>query len=662
VLKIPRDSTLKRLEEKALAFTILKTLRLPRTLEFIHGSALYGVSNVSMTSGSQFGFDGLFVFDALTVNIICNFDTSAFVKIASHFGGFGDSSFYRSKTVRGLVFDTDCRVRTFEKACFAKSMIQSLRIPRFVELLGERCFYSCISLAEVTFEMPSRVKRIEAEALAQSAVKSICIPQSVVYIHGSAVRSLEMVMIEGGNRTLRARGHWIVGADRKSLIAQLGQVDIAVIPQPIEVIGPGCFEGRNALLSMKFRGVKFLRTIDERAFARSSLAEMAIPPDIEVIGSSAFEGCQWLKKVTFGEKAKLYHIGAYGFWGTAVSEFCLPASITAPESHCLPTDCHITMASSEEVPEFIEWRRSYLADPDSVMSRVLDSDLTNVSEILFHIEDYERGVLIGSGAFAHVYKYVHKRTHVEVAVKTLFNFSLQNEQARLQFIREVAILRGLEHRCVVPLVGVCLPTANDSPLIAMLYMPGGSLESAMRDTPSKLTPTARAIIAAGIVLAMIYIHAQNIMHRDLTPATILLDAAGRPLIADFGLSTAQDSESNAGGVGSPFYMAPECFDDDAPPTTKVDVYAFAILLFELVTGQKAFNIGQGGYLKHVTNIARRVRPKFPSSVSPAMRDLMSRGWAHDAAERLSFPEVFECLTRIDLRLWRAFKSEKFIAS
>jgi serine/threonine protein kinase len=236
---------------------------------------------------------------------------------------------------------------------------------------------------------------------------------------------------------------------------------------------------------------------------------------------------------------------------------------------------------------------------------------------------------------------------VEVAVKSLFlSFSRKDERARLQFIREVAILRGLEHRCVVPLVGVSLPTINEPPLIAMSYMPGGSLESALRERPSQLTPTARAIIATGIVLAMIYIHAQNIMHRDLKPANILLDSAGRPLIADFGLSIAQDSEENTGDAGSPFYMAPECYDDEGVLTTKVDVYAFAVLLFELVTGQRAFNIGPGGNYKHVINLARGVRPKFPSSVSVAMQDLISRAWAHDPAERLSFPDVFERLTRM----------------
>jgi serine/threonine protein kinase len=434
------------------------------------------------------------------------------------------------------------------------------------------------------------------------------------------------------------------------LIAQIGRIDVATIASQVEAIGPGCFEGRPALLSVVFASESCLWSIDERAFARCPITSIDFPGDLETIGPSAFQWCNWLKRVTFRGRPRLYSIGAYAFWDAALTEIALPESITNLGAHCLPTNCDISLSSSLDIPELTAWNSASLANPDTTMTRNLHVDFHNLSEILFRLEDYELVRPLGAGGYAEVKLYVHKRTGVEVAVKLLKFFSPQDDRASTSFIREVAILRELEHPCVIQLKGVSLSNVKDLPLIAMAYVSGGSLDIALRDKPQWFTPTAKAIIIARIVLEMIYVHAQNVLHRDLKPVNILLDEAGSPRIGDFGISKFQDVESGmtAGVVGTLYYIAPECFDDEYPFTNKVDVYArvrhpvyaFAIMLYEVVTGRLAFDIKAQHNWKHIANLQKGHRPAKPATMSPKMCELLDDAWKQQPQERISFAEVF----------------------
>jgi serine/threonine protein kinase len=100
--------------------------------------------------------------------------------------------------------------------------------------------------------------------------------------------------------------------------------------------------------------------------------------------------------------------------------------------------------------------------------------------------------------------------------------------------------------------------------------------------------TSVAIIICGIVLGMRFIHSRRVIHRYLKPANILIDAWGLAKIGDLGSAQFLDARATqTTGVGTRRYMAPE-MHKDAHNTTAIDVFAFVLILYELLVGEMAF--------------------------------------------------------------------------
>jgi hypothetical protein len=642
ILTIPRDSSLRRIEAKAFSFTLLQSVAIPRQIDFIDGSALHTLLGVATSLGGRvYSYDGTYLFEGDTLTIVRSFNSAPAIELPSLFLALGDCSFYRCQTIRTLTWAPDCDVRIFGRACLAKSTIEEIIVPRSVAALGERCFYGCFSLSDITFEQPSCLGRIDAEAFARSGLKTIAIPGNVTLLDGSAVQCIDSVIIGPDNRTLITQDRYIFTADRATIVAQLGLIDVVTVPPRAHVIGPGCFEGRVALLRVEFHPSSSLRVIGDRAFARSGLSDISIPNTVEDIGNSAFMNCAWLKSVTFSSDGRLYRIGAFAFWETAVSEIALPKSIIHLKSHCFPAECNVIVPN---IDAFKQWRAAYLSDLDSVMTRDASSDFGNIADVFFQAKDYLTKREIGRGTGGRVLECVHRQTGEVLAVKRLSNFYPNDDRERLQFLREVEILRRLDHPCLVPLKGVAIQGGDEPPLIAMEYLGGGTLADAIRDRPEWFTPTAKAIITTGIVLGMIHVHSQRILHRDLKPCNILLDADRRPHIGDFGISEFQDFLRRSDGSGTPSYMAPECFEPDAAITGKVDVYAFSLILYEILTGCAPFQGSVGNIVKHIRAITRGVRPELRSDMAEPVRALLNDTWATSPDDRPSFAAVFERLT------------------
>ena len=224
------------------------------------------------------------------------------------------------------------------------------------------------------------------------------------------------------------------------------------------------------------------------------------------------------------------------------------------------------------------------------------------------------------------------------------------------FEREISNLIALNHPCVVTLSGYVLPCSLTKHRFAVFteYVPGGSLSDALCSPGSGcpwFNSTARATIVVGLVHCMKYVHSLGIIHRDLKPSNVLLDEAHRPLVCDFGSSRALSSDLTL--TQSPqltlYYAAPEFSDEDVAYNSKVDVYSFGVMLYEIVTGQLA--------LRHLNQcqlmpfILRGKRPEIPDKVLPFTRSLIKRCWSGDPSERPSFSDIYSELVEHHFRIF-----------
>jgi serine/threonine protein kinase len=257
--------------------------------------------------------------------------------------------------------------------------------------------------------------------------------------------------------------------------------------------------------------------------------------------------------------------------------------------------------------------------------------------------------VLGEGSFGTVTLVSDPSTGSEIALKT-FNAKPGQDLSDV-FFRELQSLVELAHPCVLQIVGYSLLTHSRPAQIGTKFAANGSLRDALDKVPRPafLDETGIAIVAIGIVVGMQFIHSRGVLHRDLKPANILLDEHGYPQIGDLGSSRFGDMGlTMTAQVGTPLYMAPETYDD-SDYTTAVDVYSFALMLYELVVGAPAFppTISRNAlYRKVVTG----ERPKLPANLCDEVKETITLNWAVSPAGRDSFEEVFDRLAAINFKV------------
>ncbi|KAJ1273247.1 hypothetical protein BS78_06G264900 [Paspalum vaginatum] len=201
---------------------------------------------------------------------------------------------------------------------------------------------------------------------------------------------------------------------------------------------------------------------------------------------------------------------------------------------------------------------------------------------------------VGSGGFGVVYK-GRFPNGATVAVKVL-NSTL-GKRAEEQFMAEVGTIGRTYHINLVRLYGFCF----DATVKALVYeyMENGSLDGYLFDPPPERKVAFDKLheIAVGTAKALRYLHeecAQRIIHYDIKPENVLLDAGLAPKVSDFGLARLCDREDThltiPGARGTPGYAAPELWMP-LPVTHKCDVYSYGMLLFEVLGRRRNLELG-----------------------------------------------------------------------
>ena len=183
-----------------------------------------------------------------------------------------------------------------------------------------------------------------------------------------------------------------------------------------------------------------------------------------------------------------------------------------------------------------------------------------------------------------------------------------------RFRREAEAAASLDHPCIVPIYEV--GERDGSCYFSMKFVEGGQLDEVVRRTPMSIQRAAELI--AKVARTVHYAHEHGILHRDIKPGNILLDAKGEPHLTDFGLARLMETESTVTRtrevMGTPSYMAPE---QAAGETTKLskatDVYGLGAVLYQLLTGHPPF---AGGTSYETIRLLLDTEPRQPRLLNP----------------------------------------------
>jgi len=191
--------------------------------------------------------------------------------------------------------------------------------------------------------------------------------------------------------------------------------------------------------------------------------------------------------------------------------------------------------------------------------------------------------IIGQGGWSMIYKGIHGKLHLPVAIKMLkHNMAMDNEFLE-KFRNEAKIIARLNHTNIIKVFDI--EELYRTVFIIMEYLEGTPLDDLLEHMP-KLSLSSILDIILQVCYGLDYAHKQGIVHQDIKPANIFIQPDGRVKIVDFGLAC-PPGNIDFNLPGTIFYMSPEQIQGN-PVDERTDIYALGITAYEMITGQRPF--------------------------------------------------------------------------
>src|SRR5258708_2606116 len=225
---------------------------------------------------------------------------------------------------------------------------------------------------------------------------------------------------------------------------------------------------------------------------------------------------------------------------------------------------------------------------------------------------YRVVALAGRGGMGEVYRAEDLKLSQIVAIKFLPASLSHDAQALARFHSEVRVARQVSHPNVCRVFDI--GDADGVPFLTMEYVDGEDLASLVRRI-GRLSSDKAIEIARQVCAGLYAAHERGVIHRDLKPANLMLDGAGKIRITDFGLAAiAAALDGTDIKAGTPAYMAPEQLEGKEV-TIKSDLYSLGLVLYEILTGKRAFNATT------LPELIKQRESAAPTNPSALVRDL-----------------------------------------
>jgi serine/threonine protein kinase len=257
---------------------------------------------------------------------------------------------------------------------------------------------------------------------------------------------------------------------------------------------------------------------------------------------------------------------------------------------------------------------------------------------------------LGEGSMGAVFRCRHRLSpHLSAAVKVLKPSVLADARAR--FLREAGAMARLDHPAIVRLSDVGEAPERGLLYLVMELVEGETLSARLRRGP--LSRAEARDLFTQLADGLAHAHRQGVFHRDIKPGNVMLCADGGVRLLDFGVALEQDSTrltTDDTVPGTLSFMPPELFQGEAIDYGRMDVYALGLMLFEALSGQRAFDDATD--LPSGPRLARMIAMKLqqgafdPGAQLPAdLRALVRHAAAPASADRLADMDRFAAALR-----------------
>jgi serine/threonine protein kinase len=288
--------------------------------------------------------------------------------------------------------------------------------------------------------------------------------------------------------------------------------------------------------------------------------------------------------------------------------------------------------------------------PDPLASAADDELRAHVQRAL--AAHYELDCEIGRGGMGIVYRAKDRRLKRQVAIKLLPPELAFRSEIKSRFLREAETAAQLSHPNIVPIYTV--DEQEQLVFFVMAYVSGDNLAKRLHERGVLTIEETRKVMRE-VADALAYAHDRGVVHRDIKPDNILLDAiTGRPMVTDFGIARAMDSSGDSRltatgmAIGTPAYMSPEQAAGEREIDGRSDLYSLGILGYQMLTGEPPFTAGStpAMLVKHISErpvpVEQR-RSDVPTDLARSVMMLLEK----DPANR--FPTASALVAALDAR-------------